>query len=206
MRGLVYLGQDRFEDAIEEFKKALVINRQAKDSLRMAANYFNIGLCQGELKKFDSAFLNLNKALLQARKNKSGHLTQMSLNRIGELNYVSENYSQALIFFDSALYFKDYQDDWEKSFAYSGKAQTLYQLKQYASALINAEQSFTIARKLNVKWDIERAANILSKCYAALGNYEEGYHYQAIARNYRDSLLNEKKTITSTTCIYRRKK
>ncbi len=193
MRGLVYLGQDRFEDAIEEFKKALDINELSKDSLRMAANYFNIGLCQGELKRFDSAFVNLNKALLRARKNKSGHLTQMSLNRLGELNYVSNNYSKALQFFDSALFFKDYQDDWEKSFAHSGKAQTLYELKQYAPALMNAQQSFTIARKLNVKWDIERAANILSKCYAALGDYKEGYHYQVIARNYRDSLLNEKK-------------
>lgn len=193
MRGLVYLGQDRFDDAIEEFKKALIINIRSKDSSRMAVNYFNIGLCQGDLQKFDSAFQNLGMALWLARKNKNGHLTQMSLNRIGELNYNKNNYEQALVFYDSALYFKDYQDDWEKSFAYSGKAQTLYELRQYEAALNNAQQSFYLARKLNVKWDIERAAQILSKCYAALGNYKEGYHYKDIARSYRDSLLNEKK-------------
>lgn len=193
MRGLVYLGQDRFADAIEEFKKALIINIRSKDSSRMAVNYFNIGLCQGELQKFDSAFQNLGMALWLARKNKNGHLTQMSFNRIGELNYNAKNYAQSLVFYDSALYFKDYQDDWEKSFAYSGKAQTLYELKQYEAALNNAQQSFYLARKLNVKWDIERAAHILSKCYAALGNYKEGYHYKDIARSYRDSLLNEKK-------------
>lgn len=193
MRGLVYLGQDRFDDAIDEFKKALVLNIQSKDSLRMTANYFNIGLCQGELQKFDSAFLNLGMALWLARKNKNGHLTQMSLSRIGELHYKAKNYAQALVCFDSALYFKDYQDDWEKSFAHSGKAQTLFELKQYKAALENARESFDLARKLNVKWDIERAANILSNCYAALGYYKEGYHYKQIARLYRDSLLNEKK-------------
>ncbi|WAC13124.1 tetratricopeptide repeat-containing sensor histidine kinase [Dyadobacter pollutisoli] len=192
-RGLIYLGQNRLTEAIPEFSRALVLNEQLKDSARIAANYFNIGLAYDELGQFQKAFSNLEKALLVAKQCKDGHLNQMSLNRIGEIYYHSKNYKQALYYFRSALGFSAYQDQWEKGFAYSGMAQVLYEMKQYPQALDYAGQSYTLMKKLNADWDTERAAHILSKCYAALKNYQKAYEYQAIARAYGDSILNEKK-------------
>lgn len=192
-RGLIYLGQNRFTEAIPEFSKALVLNEQLKDSARIAANYFNIGLAYDELRQFEKAFSNLEKALMVAKRCKDGHLNQMSLNRIGETYYHAKNYKQALYYFRSALGFAAYQDKWEEGFAYSGMAQVLYEMKQYPQALDYAAQSYALMKKLNADWDTERAAHILSKCYAALKNYQKAYEYQAIARAYGDSILNEKK-------------
>ncbi|GLU52794.1 histidine kinase [Dyadobacter frigoris] len=192
-RGLIYLGQNRLTEAIPEFSKALLLNEQLKDSAKIAANYFNIGLAYDELHQFEKAFSNLKKALLVAKQCKDGHLNQMSLNRIGETYYHSKNYKQALYYFRSALSFAAYQDNWEKGFAYSGIAQVLYEMKRYQQALDYAGTSFTLVKKLNTDWDTERAAHILSKCYAALKNYQKAYEYQTIARAYGDSILNEKK-------------
>ena len=192
-RGLIYLGQDRLNESIPEFTKALLLNRQLKDSAKIAANYFNIGLAYDELRQLDSAFLNLNKALLLAKQCRDGHLQQMSLNRTGEIYYHARNYKQALYYYHSALGFADYQDDWEKGFAYSGIAQALYELKSYQQGLEYATKSFVLMKKLKADWDTERAANILSKCYAALKNYQKAYEYQTIARTYGDRILNEKK-------------
>jgi len=192
-RGLIYLGQNRLTEAIPEFSRALLLNAQLKDSARIAANYFNIGLAYDELSRPTAAFSNLKKALHIAKQCKDGHLIQMSLNRIGEAYYHTKNYNQALFYFNSALGFTGYQDNWEKGFAYSGIAQTLYEMKRYEEALENATRSFALMKKLNAAWDTERAASILSKCYAAIQNYKEAYKYQTIARAYGDSILNEKK-------------
>jgi signal transduction histidine kinase len=192
-RGLIYLGQERLKESIPEFTKALVLNRSLKDSAKIAANYFNIGLAYDELRQLDRAFLNLNKALLVAKQCKDGHLHQMSLNRIGEIHYHARNYKQALYFYRSALGFVDYQDNWEKGFAYSGIAQALYELKRYPQARDYAIKSFVLMKELKADWDTERAANILSKCYAALKNYQKAYEYQTLARTYGDRILNEKK-------------
>jgi signal transduction histidine kinase/Tfp pilus assembly protein PilF len=192
-RGLIYLGQERMIDAIPEFKKALAINSQLKDSARIAANYFNIGLCHDNLSEFEPAFANLKKAMQIAEACKDGHLGQMSLNRIAETHYHAGQYDQALSYFNSALVFPDYQDNWEKGFAYSGLAQTLYEMKRYQEALGHAQKSFEITTQLKAKWDIERAVRILSKCHAALGDYQQAYHYHSLGSVYRDSLINEKK-------------
>ncbi|MBE9462207.1 tetratricopeptide repeat protein [Dyadobacter subterraneus] len=192
-RGVIYLGQKRFKEAIPEFKKALAINEQIKDSAKISANYFNIGLCHDELHQFKDAFANLKKALLIAEQCKDGHLNQMSLNRIGETYFHSRNYKQALFYYQSALHFTAYQDRWEKGFAYSGLAQTLYEMKRYNEALAYADRSFALMQQMKADWDTERAANILSKCYAALKDYQKAYEYQAIARAYGDSILNQNK-------------
>ncbi|WP_159476618.1 ATP-binding protein [Dyadobacter sp. 3J3] len=192
-RGLIYIGQNRFNQAIPEFSKALLLNEQLKDSARIAANYFNIGLAYDELRQFENAFLNLKKALLVAKQCKDGHLNQMSLNRIGETYYHSKNYKKALYYYRSALGFTGYQDNWEKGFAYSGMAQVLYEMKYYQQALDYAGRSFILMKKLNTDWDTERAARILSKCYAKLKNYQKAYEYQTIAWAYGDTILNEKK-------------
>ncbi|TDE15603.1 tetratricopeptide repeat-containing sensor histidine kinase [Dyadobacter psychrotolerans] len=192
-RGVIYLGQNRLNEAIPEFSKALLLNEALKDSAKIAANYFNIGLAYDELGQFENAFLNLKKALLVSKLCKDGHLNQMSLNRIGEIHYHSKNYQQALRYYRAALDFKAYQDNWEKGFAYSGMAQTLYEMKQHQQALEYATKSFVLMKEVNADWDTERAANILSKCYAALENYQKAYEYQSIARAYGDSILNEKK-------------
>ncbi|MFC5413116.1 tetratricopeptide repeat protein [Larkinella bovis] len=192
-RGLIYLGQDRIIDALPEFKKALIINKQLKDSSRIAVNYFNIGLSYDHLHQYENAFANLNKALQIAQACNDGHVGQMVLNRIGETHYHSRNYEQALFYYNSVLSFAAYQDNWERGFAYSGLAQTFYELKEYRQALGYARKSFVLTKELKAKWDIERAATILSKCYAALGDYKQAYTYQSVARAYSDSLLNEKK-------------
>jgi signal transduction histidine kinase len=192
-RGLIYLGQNRFAEAIPEFSKALQMNEELKDSARIAANYFNIGLSYDEFHQFEKAFSNLEKALFIAKQCKDGHLNQMCLNRLGETYYHTKNYKKALYYFRAALGFAAYQDKWEEGFAYSGIAQVLYEMKHYPEALDYARKSFALMKKLHADWDTERAAHILSKCYAALKNYQKAYEYATLAQAYGDSIMNEKK-------------
>ncbi|WP_169316185.1 tetratricopeptide repeat-containing sensor histidine kinase [Mucilaginibacter paludis] len=191
-RGLIYLGQNRFADAIPEFQQALVYNTKLKDSSRMSANYFNIGLCNDELNRRKQAFEYLQKSLHIAQQCKDNHMIQMALNRLGEVYYHLKNYPKALSFFKAALNFRNYQDNWEKTFAYSGIAEVQYVMGDYRQALENANKGFIVAKQLNAPWDTERAVKIMAQCYAALNDYEKAYHYQAMSRAYADSLTNER--------------
>ncbi len=191
-KGLIYLGQDKMKEAIVAFKKSLVYNLQLKDSSRIAVNYFNIGLAYDESAEFNTAFLYLNKALKISQECKDMRLSQMSLNRMAEVHFHTKNYQQALILYRSVLNDEAFQDDWERCFAFSGVAQTMYELGQYQDAIENANKSFELSYKLKAKWDIERATSILSKCYAALGRYSQAYEYEVLSRTYGDSISNEK--------------
>jgi len=192
-KGLIYLAQDRMADAIPEFSKALKFNEQIKDSARIAANYFNIGLSYDEIKVYDKAFIYLKKALEVAQSVKEWHIKLMALNRIGEVYFHTKDHKSALKYFTLARNFKLYQDSWEKGFTYGGLAESYYALGRYSEAITNAQKSLTIARNMKANWDAERAANILSKSYAAAGDYKNAYDYQALEKAYSDSLFNEAK-------------
>ncbi|TFF40300.1 tetratricopeptide repeat-containing sensor histidine kinase [Mucilaginibacter psychrotolerans] len=194
-KGLIYLAQDRMHDAIPEFEKSLTYAEMLKDSTRIAGNNFNIGLCYDEIKQFDKAFIHLKKGKAIAEKIKDWHTIQMILNRMGETYYHSSNYPLALKHYTLALNYKPYQDNWEKSFAYSGLGQTYYAMDRYREAVTNTEKGLALSLSLKAGWDIQRAYNILAKSYAATGDYKNAYTSEANSKRYADSLFTEAKEI-----------
>ncbi|MCD8742605.1 tetratricopeptide repeat-containing sensor histidine kinase [Mucilaginibacter roseus] len=192
LRGLIYLGQDEFKDAIREFSKALNIYRQLGNKFKMSRMLFDIGLSYDELRDSARAFQYLKQAREMGMATHDNQIVAMSYNRMGETHYHFKQYDTALVYHNKVLR-GNYQDKWENAFAYSGLAQSQFELKLYKQAQQNALTSFTLASQVNSLWDQVRALKILGKAYAATGNFEQAYKYNALMTAYNDSLLNESK-------------
>jgi signal transduction histidine kinase len=73
-RGIVYQYQKKYNDAIQDFKKAYQISLILKDSLKIAKSLDNLGYTQSKIGN-DSAYLNMERALKIRKK----------INKISEL-------------------------------------------------------------------------------------------------------------------------
>jgi signal transduction histidine kinase len=192
INGLIYLAQNKNDAAISAFEKALKIFIQLKDHARAGKVYFDIGICYDESGKSEKAFYYLNKALEIANRFNDNVLVSMVLNRTGETYFHLKNYKKALTYYQGVINSKA-TDNWERGFAYSGIAQTLYQQGAYDKAILNAQKSLTIAQKVNSTSDVLRALTILSESYAAAKDYKHAYDYQVKLKKSNDSLFNSEK-------------
>ncbi|MBE9586892.1 tetratricopeptide repeat-containing sensor histidine kinase [Mucilaginibacter sp. JRF] len=192
LRGLIFLGQDEYKDAITEFSKALKIYKQLDNKFKMTRMLFDIGLSYDELRDTVKAFNYLNQAKTLAIATADEQMVAMTYNRMGETYYHSKAYKTAISYHNKVLT-GTYQDKWENAFAYSGLAQAQYELGNYSAARQNATKSQQLAHEVLSLWDEVRALKILAKAYASLGDYEQAYKYNTLMGTYNDSLLNDNK-------------
>ncbi len=192
IRGLIYLAQDEFDDAIIEFEKALKIFRQLNNQPKLVRVLFNIGLCYDEKREPQRAFKYLDETIAISQAIKDEHMIAMGYNRKGETYYHSKDYARAIAFHNSVID-GPYQDKWENAFAYSGLAQAQLELKDYKAALANALKSVQLAAEVKSLWDEVRALNIAAKAYAAIGDDKLAYKYLRLKDRKDDNLLNESK-------------
>jgi signal transduction histidine kinase len=190
--GLIYLAQNKNDEAISTFGKALKIFIQLKDHAREGKVYFDIGICYDESGRSEKAFYYLDKALEIANRFNDHVLVSMVLNRKGETYFHLKDYSRALSFYQQVISSKA-TSNWEKGFAYSGLAQTQYQLGQYDKAIVNVQKSLAVAGKVKSQADAIRALTILSESYAAVKDYKHAYGYQVKLKKANDSLFNSEK-------------
>jgi len=187
--GLVYLGHYQYDLALKEFLKAIDLATIGKDSSHVSSYLFNAGLSYDYSGAYVHALDYLNKAL---RSDKGQHVALMSINRLGEIWLHLKKYDTAERYYRRVLSDPRAKDDsWEKAFAYQGLAQLVYIRGLYDSAIGLGSQSLYFARRINAKWDAERAIKILADSYAALHQYQKAYEYMMTDRIYNDSLYND---------------
>lgn len=191
--GLIYIGHEQMQEAAVEFKKSLAIAIDLHDTAQVVTTYFNLAVCYDETNNLDSALLLLQRAIALDNKNGSHRITAMAYNRMGKTKFLQHNYTEAIQWYQRLLGYTAYKDDWEYTFANTGLAEVYYALKDYTKAINYGLQGYTIAHKMNAKWDTEQALTVLAKAYAATGDYKSAYEYEAMDRLYKDSLVNESK-------------
>ena len=190
--GLIYLAQDKFNEAIIYFSKSLKRFIHLKDSAETGKAYFDLGICYDETGQSEKAFYYLDKAVQIAKQRNDTDLLSMTLNRTGETYFHLKNYQIALSYYDEVIGSK-LTDNWERGFAYSGIAQTYYGLKAYNKAILNAQKSLYFSKKVKSGWDGIRALNILSESYAAVKDYKNAYGSHVQLKRLNDSLFNSEK-------------
>ena len=190
--GLIYLAQDKFNEAIIYFTKSLKRFIHLKDNAETGKAYFDLGICYDETGQSEKAFSYLDKAMQIAKLQNDNNLLSMTLNRTGETYFHLKNYQTALGYYQQVIDSK-LTDNWERGFAYSGIAQTYYGLKAYNKAILNAQKSLSFSKKVKSGWDGIRALNILSDSYAAVKDYKNAYDFHVQLKKLNDSLFNGEK-------------
>jgi len=190
--GLIYLSQEKYKAALEEFHKALKINEKQKNLFAKSNNLFNIALCHFSFKDYDVANVYLAQCIKIAKKaNPRTYI--MAINRLADIAYERKQGKEAISLYKKALIENTIGDDWEKAYAYTGMSKALYDIGNYQQAIANAQIALGLAKKINAHWDMARAYDVLHKSNEKLKQYQQAYEYLALYKTYSDSLYNEKK-------------
>ncbi|MDD2793649.1 MAG: tetratricopeptide repeat protein, partial [Sediminibacterium sp.] len=156
-RGLIYLSQEKIAEALDELKKSETLSRKIRDSISLAAIYFNIGICYESETDMDKAKSYFTRSRDIGIRIKDWHLYLMAQNRLAESYYNTQEYEKAIKGFSEVLQFSLYSDNWEKSYAYSGLGRTYLALKQYTTAIQNGLTSLSVSSGMKAGWDMHRA-------------------------------------------------
>ena len=191
-QGLIQQGIGRNKEAIKLFQKANTIIKELNDTVLESKVYLNIGISQIELKEIDESYDNFHKSLKLAVQNKDSNMEHLSQNRLGNLHYLRNDLDSSVYYYKKVL--DDSQaNQWEKSFANTGLSEVYIKKGDYKKAEEYGLKGFEAAKNTQAKWDIARAAEILSIAYKNDHNYELAFKYLAICKSYNDSLFNDAK-------------
>ncbi len=191
--GLIYLAQNKFGPALDEFKKAAAMNTLLNNHGRLSANFFNIGLAYQQNSRPDSSFRYLTLARDLSEKINDQYMLTMSNNRLGDYYMKQGQLKKAIAYHEMVIGNKRFQSDWENTFAYAGLAECYNKMGRHEKALVYGLEANRLARKTDAKWDYQRSARILHETYVALGDYKKAYNYLLAEKAYSDSLFNERK-------------
>jgi signal transduction histidine kinase len=191
--GLIYLAQHDYKMALGKFHASAIINESLKDYKKLAINQANIGICYIELDQSEKAFEPLNSAIELSKRFEMNAVVALATNHLGVIYLRKRDYRKAIALHQAVIENKNYQDDWENSFAYSGLAKAYFSSGDYNKAIINGKKGLMLARKINAKWEISRCLTIIQESYAAIHNYKEAYTYLKAEKISSDSLSSKSK-------------
>lgn len=191
-QGLIQQGIGRNKEAIKLFQKANTIIKELNDTVLESKVYLNIGISQIELKEIDDSYDNFHKSLKLAVQNKDSNMEHLSQNRLGNLHYLRNDLDSSVYYYKKVLDASQ-ANQWEKSFANTGLSEVYIKKGDYKKAEDYGLKGFEAAKNTQAKWDIARAAEILSIAYKNDHNYELAFKYLAICKSYNDSLFNDAK-------------
>lgn len=190
-QGLIQQGIDRNEEAINFFTNAIEAYEQSGDPARANPAYFNIAISQIEVREFEKALDNLQKALELSKKAGRIDVEHLSLNRIAQIHFFRGNYDRAKEFYFRVLNHQTEPSNWERSFAYAGLAQVYTVQENYGLAEEAGKKAVGFAKDLQSLWDLERNTEILSHVYKSQGKIDAAFEYLELNKKYRDSLYNQ---------------
>lgn len=192
-QGLIQQGIGRNREAIKLFEEANEIVKELNDMVLESKVYLNIGISQIELKDIEGSYHNFHKSLKLATLNKDANMEHLSQNRLGNIHYLRNDLDSSIYYYKKILDNESLANPWEKSFANTGLSEVYIKQGDYKKAEEYGLKGFEAAKEAQAKWDIARAAEILSIAYKNDNNYELAFKYLAICKSYNDSLFNDSK-------------
>ncbi len=192
-RGLIYLSQHEYNEAIQLWKKCAELNLILKDSMALAVNYFNIGIAESDLKDFGTALSFFDKSLDYLKNYPEKPLKYMAWNRLGKVYFELDSLRESEKYYRKVLGEEAPLNNWELTFAHTGLAEIALKQSKPGEALVSGLKALESASKLKAAWDLERATGVISKAYEELGQYQNALRFARINKQYSDSLYNENK-------------
>ncbi|WP_185974327.1 tetratricopeptide repeat protein [Litoribacter populi] len=192
-RGLIYLGQKQYKDAIEMWETTLQLNQKINDSTALSKNHFNLGIANTELKNFDLALKNLKMGLGYLKPDTTNQLWFMIKNRLAKTYFDLDDILMAEKYYKEVLSDSAKLNNWEKTFAYTGLAEVKQRQGKYDRALSLAHQGYESGLLVGAFWDLDRVTNALANIYEAKGDYDRALTFNKLHKSYSDSLYSESK-------------
>ncbi|NCQ18011.1 MAG: hypothetical protein COZ80_02800 [Ignavibacteria bacterium CG_4_8_14_3_um_filter_37_9] len=177
--GFVNYRKNELDTAEQQFKKALEIFLQLKDSFQLSEIYNQIGLLHWRKEQFVLAYKNFRSSLKISKAKRLERQTAQSLNYIGLIYWKWGEYSSALDYFSQALAIKEkLGDNFEIGITLNNIANIYNEINQPGEAIIYANRCLQFAKDYPNKYVLGRALNNLGKSYFKKNDYEKAIAYQ----------------------------
>lgn len=190
--GIMNDSQQRYHDALENFKLAEKYHVLAKDDRGRSGAAINQAFMYFKLKQFEKA-LKIYWEQLPVKEKLDDHKGMAIIyNNIAEIYLIQKDYKRALEFVNKAIVIKTKLDDRHgMSGSYKVLADIYLQDKKYAEAEKYAKMSAELAKEIGAKNELAEALKITSKIQQATKKLDDAYTSLAESVRIKDSLLNK---------------
>lgn len=189
--GLTFLLQNRFREAIDEFKIYRALATDLEDSSSLSRAYLDLSISYEALFSFDTALVYVDSCIDVGKQIDDKYYLGMGFNRKGYILSNMEQYDSAISNHKKSLSVIEDNNDWERAFAYAGLAKAYSGIKDFDNSVDFGEKGLELAYQMNAKWEIKNASEILAEAYAKSGDFKNAYKYQGIFKSYHDSIFTE---------------
>jgi len=207
--GNIHLSLNQPEQALEMFKKSLLMEEALNNELGIAINLQNIGYAYHAMGQPDTALTFFRNSLQHNEKISSMVGRSICLNSIGELLLEKNEAIEALKYFNMAKVFADKTgDEYYISQTHANLGKAFLNLDRPDLALPEVEKFNSLALKIKSGMLIKDSYNLLSKYNEKIGNHKLALENFKTAVNYNDSIVNERNSryLNELQTIYEDKK
>jgi len=190
--GDVYRMQRNYAWAIENTEKSLAIFERIGDKQGMAYCYMRLGENGEAQGQYDMAYTNYLRCYDLRRQLADTTAMYVALSHVGDIHRLQRRFGEALKCYGEALQFmKRNNATADVAVTLRRMASTHYEHQDYTQAIALATESLELSKRTNFKLDLQDAAEVLWKSYAALRQFEQAYQYQHLYLALRDSITSE---------------
>ena len=187
----VYSLMENHENAIEYYRRAIVILREENDSLKIGIALYNTGDAYYKIKKYDSAMVYFDESRLIFR-NKDYLLGKaFNLGSMGMIYAEQGKYELAKKNIEDAFIILEKGNNYNAITEFLISLSDIYAIQNdFPSAFSKAQKSLEIAQKYGLKKNVSDANLKLSELYDQTGNQTESFKHYKNYIVYRDSVKN----------------
>ncbi len=193
LSGLIFLVRNNPDLALSDLRKSEFYNRRLGSLSRLSANFYNKSMAYEKKNMLDSALSNIALSYDIAVKAKSNNMLTMAINKKGSYLLKLGRIDSAISCFNTVLENPAYQNDWEDTFAYAGLSEAALKHKNLTQAIKYAKSALDVATKINARWDISRAYDLLQQTYAKKGDFKNAYLALRASKAMSDSISSASK-------------
>jgi serine phosphatase RsbU (regulator of sigma subunit) len=184
--------QKLFDDARQNYEKAIAYLTEVQDILGISNCTKRIGDIYFEREIYDTAYIYFNKAKASYEKINSHLGVANTLSSMGRIHMIAGRYNAARSNYNKSLqFFIEKQDKMGIANAHALIGRLDFALKDYKNALSNTLKAYEISKEIKSVEISMFTSEMIAKCYAALGLFEDAYKYKLINDQLGDSLNSE---------------
>ncbi|MGC3943929.1 MAG: tetratricopeptide repeat-containing sensor histidine kinase [Chryseolinea sp.] len=190
--GRVFKEMGQYETAVEHLLASKRLSDHLRDEEGLAYTFDELGDVQLRRQQYDSAERSLSYALKVARKGDYKVVQPRIYGKLATVSFRKGAHDRALAFYDTAYHLNEQTTDRHGMAEVDlGRAVIFTSQKRYDQALINLENSLTVAKELNARILEIKCYNQLSQLWEMKADYQKSLLYYKQYKQLEDSLFSQ---------------
>lgn len=195
--GNISLQNLSYQNSLEFYLDALAATEEAKDSINLKVDYYNVGLAYGRLKQVEQSNAYLLKAASRAEKEQVLDLLARSYGSIADNFLEVKNYSKQAEYLVKANQIAAKLGNSQLlAMGYASLMESQLQRKQWAEAIASGEQSLKELKKRPLVQLEAKVDSLLYVAYKEMGEFTEALtrleNYDSLRGQIRNDVQKEK--------------